>query len=177
MNVTDISHKQFIDLFSNETFKEQVKLDSRKFVDSFERLLKNNRIKDKRDRAFIDSIILEAKSNFYLIYTDETKIFTLVTRNFKGTMLLGHNRPNIKQQKFYIDHETVIELTHIHSAQKGEGHKMMKRLLKVGKNLKIPITLLTETEDKVTYFENYGFKNFGRLGDNKEFLMIKEENY
>lgn len=125
-----------------------------------------------KEKAFLSAILVEARSNFFMQFNEKKRVFLLYKRNFKGLMIIGHNTPRTNLKGYFNGHEFVLELVIIHSSQKGEGHKMIKRLLYLKKILKLPIVLWTESEKNVLYFEKYGFKNKGKLGDNNEFLMV-----
>lgn len=174
MNITDASHEMFVKLFADKKQKEMIRNSSKTFIRFFEEIVKNDKMDDK-EKSFLLAILTEAKSNFYVQFNLQEKAFLLYKRNFKGVMIIGHNRPGAQFEDYFKGHEYVIELTHIHSVQKGEGHKMIKRLLHLKKKLKSPVVLWTETKENVLYFEKYGFENKGRLGDKKEFLMILSE--
>ena len=176
MNTSNISHGQFLNLMSDEEQKGMIKSSSKVFIDLFEERVKNKQIDTDKEKAFISAILEEARSNFYMQFNDEMRVFLLFKRNFKGLMIIGHNTPKPNLKDYLNGQEHVLELIVIHSSQKGEGHKMIKRLLNLSKKLKLPITLWTESDENVLYFEKYGFENKGQLGDNNEFLMVLPES-
>lgn len=127
---------------------------------------------NESEKKFLKLIVEEAKSNFYMEFNQEDIAFLLIKRNFKGFIRIAHNKPKEESRDYYNGSEYIIDLLNIHSYKKGEGHKMMKRVLRFGKELKLPIHLWTETKENVLYFEKYGFKNLGQLGDSGEYLMV-----
>jgi hypothetical protein len=60
----------------------------------------------------------------------------------------------------------------MNKTQKGEGYKMMQKVIDLAKNIHSPICLWTDSEKNVQYFERYGFKNHGKLGENDDYMMV-----
>lgn len=173
MNITEKSHKQFYEMINDDGYRKEVKNLTPKYVKRFEKIIQyDDGLNSEKDKAFVKAILIEARSNYYMVFNADKKAFILTKRNFKGAMIIGHYTPVGILKDYFNGYEKVIELVHIHSAQKGEGHKMMKNILKLKKELKIPIMLWAETDDNAHYFEKYGFKNYGRLGEIGEYLMI-----
>jgi len=173
LNISEKSHRQFHETINDEVYRKNIVNLTPKFVKKFEKIIENNNgLNVKKDIAFVKAILIEARSNYYMIYNSDSKAFILTKRNFKGVMIIGHYTPVEILKDYFKGYEKVIELVHIHSAKKGEGRKMMKTILKFKKDLEIPIMLWAETDDNAHYFENYGFKNYGRKGNEDEHLLI-----
>lgn len=170
ITTNDYHNKMFVRL-SDYNQQKQIIKNSKLDVEDILYSIKNMNLLES-EKKFLNLLIEEARSNFYMEYNEVDKAFFLIKRNFKGFIKIAHYKPNEKFKDYYNGSEYIIDLLNIHSYEKGEGHKMMKRVLRIGKELKLPLHLLTETKDNVLYFENHGFKNLGQLGDSEEFLMV-----
>lgn len=171
MITTNEYHNKMFDTISDFNKQKQIIEISKFDVEDILFSIKNMGLNES-EKNFLKLILEEARSNFYMEFIKADIAFLLIKRNFKGFIRIAHNKPKEESKDYYNGAEYIIDLLNIHSYEKGEGHKMMKRVLRLGKELKLPIPLWTETKENVLYFENYGFKNVGQLGDNKEYLMI-----
>lgn len=81
-------------------------------------------------------------------------------------------KPNPNFKVYYNDTPILLELLEIHSLQKGEGYKLMKQVIAIGKCLNIPITLWAETNENMLYFTRYSFTNLSKVEN--EYLMSYE---
>ncbi|MFP7200194.1 hypothetical protein SFC08_04390 [Lysinibacillus halotolerans] len=169
--IADDVHKFMIMAVKDKTFIENVKQMTPKYRTFAEDQLKKiNEKEDFRKIEYLKWIVEQSKSNFYLGIRGSE--ITLIKRNFKGALTIGYNTPRDDLKHFYNGYDYIIELLNIHSFKKGEGYKMMKLLIELSKKAQSPISLYTETEVNVKYFERYGFVNIGRMGINNEYLMI-----
>jgi hypothetical protein len=102
----------------------------------------------------------------------EPTVLSLFKRNLKSALNIALISPHPDLKKYFEGHDYILELLELHSLQKREGYKIMKKVIELSKRMSCPIKIWTETEKNVKYFERYGFKNYGQLGDNKEFMMV-----
>lgn len=171
MNNTNEYHKEMFDVISDKNHQKLIINNSKLDVDDMISSIKSMGLNES-EKKFLKLVVEEARSNFYMEFNQDDIAFILIKRNFKGFIRIAHNRPKQELKDYYNGSEYIIDLLNIHSYEKGEGYKMMKRVLRFGKELKLPIHLWTEDIKNVLYFEKYGFKNVGQLGENKEYLMI-----
>lgn len=171
MVTTNGYHNKMFDTLSNLNNQKQIIEHSKLEIEDMIFSIKNMNLNES-EKKFLNLIVEEARSNFYMEFNQDDIAFLLIKRNFKGFIRVAHNKAEVELKDYYNGAEFIIDLLNIHSYEKGEGHKMMKRVLRLSKELKLPICLWTETNENVLYFENYGFKNIGQLGVNGEYRMV-----
>ena len=86
--------------------------------------------------------------------------------------MIGFNRPHQDLKSFVEGHDFVIEILNIHSLEKGEGSKVMQKVIDLSKQLQSPICLMVENDEQQKYFERYGFKNIDALEKENERTMV-----
>lgn len=120
---------------------------------------------------YLKWISKETDHNFYLFDAGNGPV-SLMDRNLEVFIRIHLCNPHKIVASFTGDQ--VIEIQNIYSFKKGAGYETMTKIIAFARQQRLPITLWTETEENAKYFERYGFKNYGKLGRDQEFLMIKK---
>ncbi|MCQ9293262.1 hypothetical protein BUY41_09160 [Staphylococcus cohnii] len=165
--VTEIGKKQFELLSRNITFKAKVKNNQ----EEMKKGLVAGLLFHPRDpqKAFIHSVF-ELTDEFYL-YNYGGDIF-LITNDFKGMIKFNIRKPNVLHKKHFKD-GWMIEIDNLNSVQKGHGQLLLNSIIEVSAKTKLDLCLWTETDKNTQYFERHGFESKGKVGQNKENLMIR----
>lgn len=123
-------------------------------------------------KKFLREMIIQGQRNYFLVNGAKFNIpaVGLVSKSLKAVMFLSFN---ITDSKFIdlFKSDDVLQLRHIHSFEKGQGKELMNDFLQIHKTLNTPGSLFTETAKLVSYYEEFGFINSGKRGDNSEYLM------
>jgi hypothetical protein len=72
----------------------------------------------------------------------------------------------------FVSNKYVLSLNNISCMEKGKAYRFMTRYIEYAKKENLPIILWTEIEKNTKYFERYGFVDCGKIGVNKETLMV-----
>lgn len=128
---------------------------------------------DKRSLKFAKWLDKETNHNFYFFGAYDNEV-GLITRDLQSSIVLKLCLPSSTIANI-LGNQAILQIEAIHSDKKGEGYKVMKKVLSFADRHELPVTLWTETEGNVKYFARYGFKNYGRCGENQEYLMILEK--
>lgn len=112
-----------------------------------------------------------SEKDFYIGSMSYGHFVLFIQSEMKGLLSIQLCKTNDMIQQF-VNEDVILDLTNICSLKKGYGYKMMKKVISLRKELNCPIQLWAETEKNIHYFERYGFKDYGKLGENKETLMI-----
>lgn len=127
---------------------------------------------DEKGRQYLDWVIYQSHIDFYIPFISPDGSILMVRRpHLKAYLGIRYGYPG-DNAAAVIGKERTIQIENIGSFIKGEGYKIMKKVIRLGKKIDCTIELWTETEENVKYFERYGFKNHGRLGKYGEFLMV-----
>lgn len=127
---------------------------------------------DKKGKQYLDWILLQAENNFYIANIAYSGCVLLIKRpHLKSYLAIRYGYPGT-QSETIVGKNRTIQIENIGSLKKGEGYKMMKKVIALARKMDVHIELWTETEENVKYFERYGFVNHGPLGDFGEFLMV-----
>jgi hypothetical protein len=127
---------------------------------------------DEKVKRYLKWILKQTEFNFYLAVIPKGQGLVLLKQNLKAVLVIGFNRPHQDLKPFVEGNDFVIEILNIHSLQKGEGYKMMQKVMDLSNQLPSPICLIVETEQQKKYFERYGFKNLDVLEKENEHTMI-----
>jgi hypothetical protein len=169
MNTSETEHLQ------NEFFTKnimQMHPQSKEILMAELSAMEKDKNADEKAKQYLKWIAKQTEFNFYLALLPKGNGLILLKQNLKATLVLGFNRPNEKLKQFFEGHNLILELLNIHSMQKGEGYKVMQKVINLSKKIDSPICLWAETEEIVQYFERYGFESYGKLGGNNEFMMV-----
>ena len=169
MNTSEIGNLQ------NEFFTKNIKLmhpQSRETLFAEISAMEKDKNADEKAKQYLKWVAKQTEFNFYLALLPKGNGLILFKQNLKATLVIGFNRPNENLKQFFEGHHFLIEILNIHSMQKGEGYKIMQKVIDLSKKIDSPIFLWAETEENVQYFERYGFVNYGALGENNEFMMV-----
>lgn len=165
--VTDIGKRQFELLSRNITFKAKVKSNQEEMKQGLVAgLLLYPR---EPQRSFIQLIL--KLTNQFLLYNFKGDIF-LITPDFKGMINLNIRKPNVLHKKHFRD-GWMIEIDNLNSIKKGYGKLLMNSIISVSEKAKLDLCLWTETDRNTKYFEKFNFESKGKVGQNKENLMIR----
>jgi len=173
MNTSEIENLQ------NELFTENIKRmhpQSKQTLLAEISALEKDKNADKKAKQYLKWVDKQTEFNFYLALLPKGNGLILLKQNLKAALVIGFNRPNENLKPFFEGHDLILEILNLHSMQKGEGFKIMQKVMDVSKKIDSPICLWAETEENVQYFERYGFKNYGELGENNEILMVLKNN-
>lgn len=121
---------------------------------------------------YLKWVLKETEINFYLAILPQGRGLVLLKQNLKAVLIIGLNRPHQEIQSYFPEHEFVLEILNIHSLQKGEGYKIMQKVLGLAQKIETPICLWTDNQENVQYFERYGFKNHGPQPGSNDNLLI-----
>jgi hypothetical protein len=112
--------------------------------------------------------------NFYLVKIGQDGGISLFKSNLEDFLNIAHRTAPSNQgmQDIIGNQRAFLELQTLYSFKKGQGYKIMQKLIKLAIKINYPISLYAETESNVRYFERYGFINHGKHGDKGEYLMI-----
>jgi hypothetical protein len=175
MNIEKKEHVDSREDLQNEVFTKNIKSmhhQSRKILmDEISKMEKDGNA-DEKAKQYLKWVLKQTEFNFYLAVLPEGKGLILLKQNLKATLVIGFNRPHEDLKQFFEGHDFILEILNIHSIQKGEGYKIMKKVIDLSKKINSPICLWTETEENVQYFERYGFENYGAFGKENEFMMV-----
>lgn len=138
-------------------------------------LLKGTRLvanSDEKGKKYIDWILLQSQYNFFVTHIAPNGCILLIKRpHLKSYLAIRYGYPG-NNAAAVIGNKRTIQIENIGSLIKGEGYKMMKKIIALSRKMDVSIELWTETKKNVKYFERYGFVNHGMLGELGEFLMV-----
>jgi hypothetical protein len=174
-NVTtaERAHEEFLNTIQN---KEMIK-DIISLAPKFRAMVNNDIMvchqnRDSNGKTFLRWVLKRSEKDYYIMLLPTRDGVCLIKKNLKGQIIVGYNRPNDKTKKYFPGYHHILEVHNIDSAQKGQGFRMMKQFLELADRLKLPVSLWTETEELVKYFERYGFENYGAIGQDGEYMMV-----
>lgn len=138
---------------------------------SAEKQMMAESMKDGRAIDFWRFIDHETNNNLFTPGGDPQEGIGLTTRNLQCMAVIGLILPSEKVAA-YVGEEKCLFLNSIVSLKKGNGYKMMCKFINLSNKSGMTLWLWSETEKNVKYFERYGFKNHGSIGDFGEYLMV-----
>lgn len=165
--ITDIGHAQFKLMMNNLKFRNEI-------IKSQEQMIKGLLAglllyNDNPEQEYFKTI-LELSQKYYLLVFEGDTI--LITRDFKAIIKFNIRQPNELHKK-HFRHKYMIEIDNLNSIKKGHGRQFMNDVIELSKRTQLDLCLWTETFKNTQYFSKYGFVSKGRIGRNKENLMIK----
>ncbi|WP_338452441.1 hypothetical protein R4Z09_11470 [Niallia oryzisoli] len=169
MNTSEIENLQ------NEVFTKNIQHmhpQSRETLMAEISALEKDKNADEKAKQYLKWVAKQTEFNFYLALLPKGNGLILLKQNLKAALVIGFNRPNENLKQFFEGHNLILEILNLHSMQKGEGYKIMQKVILLSKKIDSPICLWAETEENVQYFERYGFENYGALGENNEIMMV-----
>jgi hypothetical protein len=119
---------------------------------------------------FLQWIMEKTEDLFYLVTIHKEKGAFFFNKDFTVMFCLQVVTP-IDEVERFLKGES-LQLHNITSIKQGEGKKVMKEIIEFCYLNNSPLSLWTETTEIAAYFEKYGFKNCGQLGEGKEYFMI-----
>ena len=173
-----MAEKEQLDLIEdlqNEVFTQNIKSmhpQSRETLMAEISAMEKEKQANEKAKQYLKWVLKQTEFNFYLALLPKGKGLILFKQNLKAALVIGFNRPQDELKPFFEGHEFILEILNIHSIQKGEGSKIMKKVLDLSKKIDSPICLWTETEENVKYFERYGFKSYKELGKDNQCMMV-----
>ncbi|MBB6447614.1 hypothetical protein [Bacillus benzoevorans] len=175
MNRTEKDQVNYIADLQNEVFTKNMKAmhpQSRETLIAEISAMEKNKNADETVKQYLKWVLKQTEINFYLAILPQGRGLILFKQNLKAAIVLGLNRPHEEVKSFFPGHDFILEILNIHSMQKGEGYKIMNKVIDLAKQLNSPICLWTESEENVHYFERYGFKNHGKLDGSDQWMMV-----
>ncbi len=131
---------------------------------------------NEKAKKYLKWILKQTEFNFHLSLLPKGQGLVLLKQNLKAVLVIGFNRPHQELEPFVDGHDFVLEILNLHSLQKGEGYKVMQKVMDLSNKLQSPITLIVETDEHEKYFERYGFKNEGAFENENERMMVFHNN-
>ena len=175
MNMTNKEQSQSTGSMQNNAFFQNVIMrhpHSRATLTNEITAMEKDQKADEKAKQYLKWILKQTEFNFYLSILPQGQGLVLLKQNLKAVLVIGFNRPHQDLKPFVEGHDFVIEVLNIHSLQKGEGYKVMQKVIDLSNQLQTPICLMVETEEHQKYFERYGFKNLVALEKENEYTMI-----
>lgn len=179
IDMSEKSYSQSAESIQNEAFIENVKRahpQSRATLMAEISAMEKDKKADEKAKQYLKWILKQTEFNFYLALLPKGQGLVLLKQNLKAVLVIGFNRPHQELQSFVQGHDFVLEILNIHSLQKGEGTKMMQKVMNLSNQLHSPITLIVQTEDQGKYFERFGFKTYSALEKENERTMILQND-
>lgn len=173
MNRTEKEH--YIGDLQNEVFTKNMKVmhpQSRATLMAEIAAMEKGKNADEKVLQYLKWVLKQTEINFYLAILPQGRGLILFKQNLKAALVIGLNRPQEEIKPFVPGHDFVLEILNLHSIQKGEGYKIMQKVMDLAKQIDTPICLWTDAEKNVHYFERYGFKNHGKIGESTEWIMV-----
>lgn len=127
---------------------------------------------DEKVKQYLKWILKQTEFNFYLSILPQGQGLLLLKQNLKAVLVIGFNRPHQDLTPFVEGHDFILEILNIHSLEKGEGYKVMQKVIELSNQLQSPICLMVETDEQQKYFEGHGFKNLDALEKENVRTMI-----
>lgn len=177
MNKSGQEQVHYIGDLQNDVFTQNMKAmhpQSRETLMTEIAALEKDKNANEKVKQYLKWVLKQTEFNFYLAILPQGRGLILYKQNLKAALVIGLNRPHEEVKPFFPGHEFVLEILNIHSLQKGEGYKMMKKVMELAEQTQLPICLWTDSEKNVQYFERYGFKNCGKIGESTEWMMVFE---
>lgn len=168
MTYAEQVYKQFVEWKATNPSMEQILM-----IHKVNKKILKNMIKTATTKLilhFLKWINNITEYDFFIRSLENGRII-LLKKDFEGLLTIKLCKPNHLMEEV-SNKGSILEIVTINSTKKGEGYKMMKPIIYFAQKQNIPVVLWTETEENVKYFERYGFKNYGRRGDDQEYLMI-----
>ncbi|WP_338472474.1 hypothetical protein R4Z10_06950 [Niallia sp. XMNu-256] len=175
MDITETNRAQSTEGLQNDAFIQKVKMlhpHSRSTLMAEIASLEKDKNANEKAKQYLKWILKQTEFNFYLALLPKGQGLMLLKQNSKAVLVIGLNRPQQELKPIVEGHEFVIEILNIHSLQKGEGYKIMQKVMGLSNQLHTPICLVVETEEQQKYFGRYGFKDYGALEKDNERMMI-----
>jgi hypothetical protein len=123
---------------------------------------------------YVNWMLKMSKKKFYLMrYGQDAISFFDINLNSMIATRYCYTITNETKAIFKDLYKHAIEIVSLHSYKKGEGKRLIKEAITLSRNINLPLVLYTETEDLVKYYEQFNFVNYGILGSNNEYLMIR----
>lgn len=174
MNNAEKDHLTYLELIENEHFRKNIERLSKQMSKIEPGFINLHPEDHGSGEIFLKWIQKQNEFNYYIApnFISEGGIMVF-KRDYSAfaAIALCNTVPLIKKH-FKTKDAFNLEIKTIHSLKKGEGYKMMKKIILLAEKMNVPIDLWTETEELVHYYERYGFENCGKVGDKKENLMI-----
>ncbi|WP_428911684.1 hypothetical protein [Niallia sp. Krafla_26] len=175
MDIIEKNTSQSAESLQNDAFIQNVKMmhpQSRSTLMAEIAAMEKDQKADEKAKQYLKWILKQTEFNFYLALLPKGQGLVLLKQNSKAVLVIGLNRPHEELKPFVEELDFVLEILNIHSLQKGEGFKIMKKVMDLSNHLQSPITLIVENDEQQKYFERYGFKNVGALEKENERIMI-----
>jgi hypothetical protein len=169
----NMKEKEQFDL-QNEVFAQNIKSmhpQSRETLMTEISAMEKDKQANEKAKQYLKWVLKQTEFNFYLALLPKGRGVILLKQNLKAVLVIGFNRPQEDLKSFFEGHDFILEILNIHSIQKGEGSKMLKKVIDLSKKISSPICLWTETEENRRYFERYGFKNYSEVGENSMMVL------
>ena len=172
---TDMERKDFISFISSPNCEQQL-IKSTEFL----RYIINKDLPMlKKDKAIKQVLYAKwllniSKQNYYLNQHGPDAI-SLFDISLGSKMAIRYcNTITYEARNIFKDlYKNAIEILSLHSIKKGEGKRLINEAITLSKDINLPLVLYTEIDDLVGYYEQFNFINYGKFGNNNEYMMVK----
>lgn len=169
MNKSEKAHKIFLEVRNDRSLGAQSQY-SRDFLNT---VLKGNGVVNKKVTSYLMWILEMSEKKFYLSIPS-AGVFFLISRDLKSGVTFRYCTTLTEATKRILRvYNECIEIIDLHSIEKGHGSKIISELITLSRNIQLPLSLYAETDELVRYYQQFDFVNHGKLGNNKEYLMLR----
>lgn len=173
-NKSELTHEAMKDLLQNDEFISLLRSEQGNIKQEFHSLKTQFDQQKEHDlKQYCNWVIKEF--NTCLVRKIENATVLFIKKNRKAVMSVRFPFPHDEIKHLFPkgNKQRAIELDQLHSFQKGEGIKLLKKVIGFSERIGRPILLWTETDRASNYFRNFGFKDKGLIGIDGERLLIR----
>ncbi|MGG1880322.1 hypothetical protein ABDI30_22505 [Paenibacillus cisolokensis] len=173
MSMINEAHKFFLEIRKDPNYSNYIMICSDLLRKQLYQYTKENMTIDRKQLIYLQWILDASESDFYVV-TPSQGVFQLISKEIKSAVSFLYCTTLTQATKRILKtYNELIEIIELHSIEKGHGSRIVNKLINLSKEVQLPLALYAETEELVKYYEQFNFNNHGRLGENKEFLMLR----
>ncbi|WP_059043925.1 hypothetical protein [Paenibacillus rubinfantis] len=173
MNQSELSHQLFLDFKKNPMFVKDLAKSSDMVRKNLKGILKGFGDKNSKQKTYLSWILEMSEKDFYLLSPAQGQFF-LMNRKLNSAVLFRYCTTITEETKRILkDCDECIEIIELHSTERGQGTRIMSDFIHLSQITQLPLALYAETIELTHYYEKFNFVNHGKLGSNKEFLMLR----
>lgn len=173
MSMVNEAHRFFSEVRRDPNFSGYIAVCSDSIRKQLFQHINGNRTIDKKQLIYLQWILKASESDFYVVVPSQGA-FQLFNKDLKSAVSIMYCTTLTQDTKRILKtYREAIEIIELHSLEKGHGSKIVNDLINLSKKVQLPLSLYAETEELVGYYEQFGFINHGKLGENEEFLMLR----
>lgn len=172
MNITEKTHRMYIMLLNDPTFKKTIKKDSPANRNRYQEFLNSGVLKREKEVSFVNFLLDMSENKYYLAPLPEAAM--LINREFKSIVTFRYCTSLTEAtKKILVNYNECIEIIELHSQEKGQGTIIMNEFIELSESMDLPLSLYVETNDLVKYYNRFGFVDYGSHGGNSELLLLR----